>query len=163
MRFEGQYSGILNGRLTHPQPIFRPDEKIFVFDLEEVLVLQRPIYTKGLRCGPDGYRVHGQAGEVVARALRDFDKVVIWSTSPKVFDVLQCHPFNEVHQRIAGAVFIGEESLVKNLGVLTVNYGNVAAIEDDERFFEPLSRVVELRKGDSLLDKYYEARDLVIN
>ena len=43
-----------------------------------------------------------------------------------------------------------------------MNYGNVAAIEDDERFFEPLSRVVELRKGDSLLDKYYEARDLVI-
>ena len=162
MILEGEHSGVCNG-LCLKRPVYPYGESIIVFDLDGVLIKQVERYENGRRVS-DGYRMHGQAREVVKRAVYDFRKVVLWSAISDCFNRLEGFPFSETHLRIRG-VYSSDDGGIKNLRMLSANMRKVAALEDfdgESGAFEPADRVVRVREGDSLMDRYFEARDLVI-
>lgn len=172
MIFEGHYNGESNGEFRLRRgPIFRDNERICVFDVEQVLIMQKRNYIDGKRV-KDKYSLHNEAKEVVEFALNDFDRVVLWSTSPyalgvggfehksKAHEELGNFPFSEVHQRIAGSTSLGDEGIVKFLGMLSNDWRNIVAIEDNDVFFDPVNIVVPYVNG-SLKSTYFDARDIV--
>lgn len=163
MRFEGCYNGDTKGKHYVGKPIFGDDKSVIVFDVDDTLLLQKPNYVNGRRNGRDNYILHSQSRDVVFQALKDFDKVVIWSARDQVFDYFRGSVFDSVHLRIAGGVIFNEDMLIKDLRILSADLSKVVALQDGIReiTFEPLNRTVRVGKGENLMARYSDARVLV--
>ena len=151
----------LNGKRPE-KPLFPARERIVVFDVHNLLVNQRANYEHGRRNGGDIYVVHGQAKDVVLTAIKDFDRVVLWSSHQDHLDQLNGTPFDEVSLCIAGGMVIND-NLIKDLRILSPDeqLRKVVALEDEDIYFEPLRRVIPVGRHDNLAEKYKEARALV--
>ncbi len=170
MKFEGYFSVDTHGKI-YKGSIFKSEDKVIVFDMDGVLTLQKGNYENGKRNGADKYQQHSQAKKVLQMALQDFNKVVLWSLSPKVLD-LEGFPYNEVDQRIVGAQFLDVEGnldtvnqergdYIKNLAIINKNLENVVAIEDGDNLFFPRERVISIRPHENLEVIYGKAKKLV--
>jgi len=149
------------------RPVFSPEKRIIAFDVEGVLVLPAGCNGNG------GYKLNKNACCVIQKALDGdiFDEVVFWSTSHRALGMadfyvcdahraLQHHfPLDRIHQRVGGSV-VRDGKIAKPLEYLSQNLSNVVAIEDDD-FFEPRDRVIQINNGDFLLRSYLMAKDMV--
>jgi hypothetical protein len=151
----------LNGKRPE-RPLFSARERIIVFDVHNVLVLQKGAYENGRRTGPDIYVVHQQAEEVVSAAIRDFDRVVLWSSHREHLEQLHGKPFDDVSLCIAGGMVVND-NLIKDLRILSPDkqLRNVVALEDADVYFDPLGRVIPVERHGNLAENYTEARALV--
>lgn len=152
---------LLNGRRPD-KPLFPAGQPIIVFDVHKLLVNQKGNYEHGKRNGQDRYVVHAQAKEVVLTAMKDFDRVVLWSSHPAHLNQLDGIPFDEADLCIAGGIVINN-NLVKDLRILTSDPSlrKVVALEDEDVYFDPLRRVIPVGRRDNLIERYKEARALV--
>lgn len=141
------------------KPIFAPSERIIVFDVDDTLLLRKDVYERGQRKSKCKYSLHNQAAQVARQATYDFDRVVLWSATTRIFEF---PIFDEVNLRISGGL-AKDDVIIKDLHILSPDITKIVAIQDDseEVTFRPEERVVQINKGNNLLLAYQRARILV--
>jgi hypothetical protein len=146
-------------------PIFPSRKRVIAIDVEEVLVLQKGSYVSGRRAGSDRYVKHHQANELIHRALKGYDFVTLWSTSPPdnghAMDLLKDGEFSDVHQRIYGCSY-RNGCAIKDLRLLVgkENIDFVVGLEDSQRYFIPRRQVIHVHRHGNLLEAFEETFEL---
>ena len=152
MKFYGLYTSNGIGPPL-PVPIFdllRPKGSICVFDLDGILMFNHKIPKK--------------SKEILDRAKKDYDWVVIWSVSNHYdyFVKEDKRLFLQVDQIIVGSEFSRHNPRrpIKRLTqYISSNPKRIVAIEDD-RYFYPKDRVIRTTPGQTLSSAYLAGLDL---
>src|SRR3989344_7609597 len=148
--------------------LYNNGEKVIVFDLDEVLVWHKKQYEHGVVKGKSKEVLHNQAREVVRMACSEIGNVVFWTAANLDCEtngrakLLTTSPFDEIGQYIEGTS-IRFYSAIKYLKLVTPNLENVVALEDRIKTFIPKNRVVTVGPHDNLLERYCQARDLLLH